>query len=75
MVEQHALDQEPVKQSTIWLLSTDQLAKEKFHSTIKHTSIVKGPAHDVCMLLVTIDTPRQDGQATSKECLFAMMCM
>jgi len=51
MVEQHALDQEPVKQSTIWSLSTDQLAKEKFHGTIKHTSIVKRPAHHVCVIV------------------------
>ena len=51
MVEQHALDQEPVKQSTVWVLSADQLAKEKFHGTIKHTSIVKGPAHHVCLII------------------------
>ena len=51
MMEQHALNQEAVKEASIWLLPTDQLAKEELHGAIKHTSVVEGPVHSMGMVV------------------------
>ena len=52
MMEQHALNEEAVKQASVWLLPRDQLAKEELHGAVKHTSVIEGPAGAWVMVVV-----------------------
>lgn len=44
MVEQHALDQEAVKQASIGVLPIHQLTEEQLQTSVECPSIVEGPA-------------------------------